>query len=208
MNFINLLKTAKAISQTMSDTLDSSFAWSGASRLINGVINKDTSDFDVFGKLVARKNLIVNPKKIPTPESVVTLMMSDPEATLATEDGLAALGAIGIDQKSVESQLRADHHTARVRAQTSATNIKAHKAAIMKTLREAFDVEEATTDKYLESLPKDIEYVLYAKIIEKVAVREATLVGLIGQGRMAPAIGIIELKKVRAFLAEHEAIAA
>ena len=188
-----------AVSPTMSNTVYSSLAWSGATRLVSSFGVNDAND-EVNTYLASLVNKITAPELMPTADNVIELLTTPPELEAPNTQALAALKAAGEDTSAITDTLAEEHNLAMARFTKQAARISLNEKEIRAKLEKAFK----STDLTFIKMPQGIEDILSAKLHEKLEKRRARLIVDISSGRFVTENGS-ELKKINNILSKKAA---
>ena len=176
-----LIKAVTAISNTLSNTVYSSIAWSGAMRFANGfgLPNNFVKD-EVLLQLASLSTLVTVSDLQPTSALVLELALTAPEKEKADPAVVKLLIASGESQESIDKTLSEDHNMAMARFKKQETRINANKTEITALLDAAFSVQVAGK---IGAMTERLETDLTTKILAKVSARRARILVDIASGK-------------------------
>lgn len=194
MNIKTLIEKATAISTAVSDAVYSSLAWSGASRVINAIINGQ--DYTTEGKMARLACKVANERIRPTTDEVLDLLRTEPEKQELSEAHMEILVAAGEKKEALLATVESDYQASLARHQMQLANIERNEDAIREALDKLFSAKTAT-------LPNLDNMDLEQRIISKVAKRKSNIVRDLSYDRISGEQAKVELTRINAFIAEH-----
>lgn len=195
MNLNQTIEKAVSVSTPVADAVFASLSWSGASRVVNGIIyGEDIALAENMAKLACK----VSSERIrPTTDDVLTLLKTAPEAPTLTEAQKEALLEAGESEEMVQATLQADYQSALDRHAKQVALIEQREEDIRVALDKLFSAKTAE----LPTFPEDMAE-LKQRVISKVANRKPRIVSDLSYGRMNAEDVKKELGAINEFLAQ------